>query len=250
MGTLGKIIGWLLGGAAVIVGGLYLLGSRPDDPPGKEIPWVTPQEAYEDQTARTAMDGGAFVTFGLKIRDPREVCREEGDYVPNTYAIHNGSFETLESGETIYVRHEDGLQRRSVWAASDRCYFVDESGCVAHDTYAFDGYYAGADGAWDESVPRLTADTRPTPGRKYREEGNPTGVFLLFDVMQSGDYSVIRTYPTLDYSETYRLDPFGRGTYALEKVGDTDIRAHLALLPDGRTAIFSQAGETQKFVVE
>ena len=75
-------------------------------------------------------------------------------------------------------------------------------------------------------------------------------MYLQFDEAEDGQFTVRRTYPTLDYSETYRLNPFGRGTYALEKVGDTDIRAHLALLPDGRTAIFSQAGETIKFVID
>ena len=250
MSTIGKIIAWLLGIAAVIGGGLYLLGSRPEDPPGKDIPWLTPYEAYEDQNARTGMDGGAFVTFGLKIRDPREVCREEGDYIPTTYAIHNGSFETLESGETIYTRHEDGLQRRSVWAASDRCYFVDESGCIAHDIYAFDGYYAGADGTWDENVPRLTTDTRAVNGRKYREEGNPAGACLQFDMTEDGNGSVQLVFPTLNIRDNYGIAPFGRGTYALEKTDDPEIRAHLVLLPDGCTALLSQAGETFRYILE
>lgn len=250
MDTLGKIIGWLLGIGVVVAGGLFWLGSRPEKPPvGGDDPWLTESEAYEDQTAHTGMDGGAFVTWGLKIRDPREICQEEGEYIPSTHAIRTGSFETLESGEDIYIRHADGLQRRSVWVAEEKCYFVDESGCKAHDIYAFDGYYAGPDGSWDSSVARLTADTRPTPGRKYREEGNPTGVYLLFDSSEGGLF-VRRIYPTLDYSETYRLNPFGRGTYALEKNDDPETRAHLALLPDGHTAIFSQAGQTQKFIID
>ena len=39
-------------------------------PPVGDDQWLTPDEAYEDQTAHTGMDGGAFVTMGLKIRDP------------------------------------------------------------------------------------------------------------------------------------------------------------------------------------
>ena len=251
MSTIGKIIGWLLGIGAAVVGGLYLLGSRPEKPPvGDNDPWLTEYEAYEDQIAHTGMDGGAFITTGLRIRDPREVCREEDGYTPETYAISNGSFEMLQSGEAIYVRHADGLQRRSVWVSEDKCYFVDESGCKAHDTYAFDGYYAGPDGAWDPSVPRLTADTRAVNGRKYREEKNPRGVYLQFDMAEDGSGSVRRVYPDLDFQESYACAPFGRGTYALENPADSLHRAHLALLPDGRTAIFSLAGETCRYILE
>lgn len=249
MSVIGKIIGWLLGIAAVVVGGLYFLGSRPDDPPGGDEPWLTEYEAYEDQIAHTGMDNGAFVTSGLKIRDPKEVCREEGDYVPSKYAISNGSFEMLESGESIYVRHSDGMQRRSVWVSEDKVYFVDESGCKAHDIYAFDGYYAGPDGAWDPDVPRLDAETRAVNGRKYREVGNPEGVYLQFDMDADGNGSMQRVYPSLDYRERYNTAPFGRGAYALELTSDPSIRAHLVLLPDGR-ALFSQAGETCRFALE
>ena len=39
---MGKIIGWLLGIGAAVVGGLYLLGSRPEKPPvGDNDPWLT-----------------------------------------------------------------------------------------------------------------------------------------------------------------------------------------------------------------
>ena len=82
---MGKIIGWLLGIGAAVAGGLYLLGSRPEKPPvGDDDPWLTEYEAYEDQIAHTGMDGGAFITTGLRIRDPREVCREE-DIFPGGY---------------------------------------------------------------------------------------------------------------------------------------------------------------------
>lgn len=236
----------------VLAGGQQSCGFFQHRPPvGGDEPWLTPYEAYEDQTAHTAMDGGAFVTWGLKIRDPHDLCREEDGYVPATHAIHNGSFETLESGECIYVRHEDGLQRRSTWVSdADKCLLVDESGCLAQDIYAFDGYYAGPDGAWVKDVPRLTADTRPVNGRKYREADNPTGPYLSFDMQPDGTGTVVRVYPGLDFRERYVISPFGRGTFALEKDGDPETRAHLALLPDGRTALLSQAGQTDKFVLD
>ena len=155
MKTTGKIICWVLGIVAVIVIGVYLLDSRPKFPPAGDD-WLTEWEAYEDQTAHTGMDGGALVVPGLRIRDPRDVCREEEYYIPDKYAIRNGSFKMLQSGEEIYVRYADALERRSVWVHhNNKCYFVDESGCKAHDIYAFDGFYAGSDGSWDMDVPRL-----------------------------------------------------------------------------------------------
>ncbi len=96
----------------------------------------------------------------------------------------------------------------------------------------------------------MTADTRAVNGRKYREEGNPGGVYLQFGMADDGSGSVRRVYPGLDFQESYVSTPFGRGTYALENPADSLLRAHLALLPDGRTAIFSQAGETCRYILE
>ena len=250
MSTFGKIIGWLLGLGVVAVGGIYLLGAcGPDNPPPGDDPWLTPYEAYEDQMAHTGMDNGAFVVPGLKIRDPREVSATEG-HTPRHYALTNGSMETLQSGEVVYRRHEDGMLRRSVWVLEkDKLWFIDESGCLARNIYAFDGYYAGPDGSWDESIPRLTEDVWPATGCKYCEEGNPKGIYVKFEE-KDGQYSVTRTYPTLDFSETYLLDPFGRGAYALAKDKAPETRAHLVVLPDGKTVLMSQAGETQRFIKE
>lgn len=248
MEIIGKIIRWLLGIAVVILGGVYLFDSRPEKPPMTDE-WLTEWEAYEDQMAHTGMDGGAFVTNGLRIRDPREICREEGNYMPNTYAISNGRFETLGSGGEIYVRYADGLQRRSVWVREDKCYFVDESGSKACDIYAFDGFYAGADGSWDRDVPRLIDDTRAVNGKRYREEKNPQGAYLQFDMADDGTGYVHRVRPAPGIRERYRITPFGRGTYALQSMADSLIRAHLALLPDGRTALLSQAGVTCRYAI-
>lgn len=253
MSTLIKWILGIIGAAVLFIGGIYLYDKRRIiGPPGDDggIPWVTPDEAYENEMARTGMDGGAFVTRGLKIRDPRDICKEEEDYNPNRYALSNGGFETLQSGEKIYVRYDDGMQRRSTWVWDGKCIFVDESGCVAHDIYAFDGFWAGEDGVWDESLPRLEADTLPVSGRKYREAGNPTGQYLLFQMNEDGTGTVTRAYPSFDFSEKYDVSPFGRGTYALQSPTDEVLRAHLAILPDAQTAIMSQAGETVKYLLE
>lgn len=250
MGNFGKIIGWLLGIGGIVVGGLYILGAcGPNNPPPDE-PWLTEDEAYEDQIAHTGMDGGAFVVPGLKIRDPREVSATEG-HTPWHYALTNGAMETLESGEIVYRRFADDMLRRSVWVSdNNKLWFIDESGCLARNIYAFDGYYAGEDGSWVENIPRLTEDTRPGTGCKYREEGNPTGLYVQFEAVQEDRYKVTRTYPTLGFSETYLLDPFGRGAYALAKENDPETRAHLVVLPDGKTVLMSQAGETLKFIKE
>ena len=246
MSIIGKIVAWLLGIGAVAAGGLYLLGSRPQNPPDHDV-WLTEQEAYEDQIAHTGMDGGAFVTQGLRIRDPREVAAREG-HTPADYALTNGSFEALQSGEVIYKRHADGKERRSVWVEDDRkFYFMDESGCLARNIYAFDGYYAGPDGSWDESVPRLGTDGAPAPGKRYYKDGDREVGYILFDVRQDGRYTARVT--TLGYTEEYVLDPFGWSCYAMEKVDDAITRAHLAV-PDDRTVLFSQAGQTVKYIRE
>ena len=247
MKTTGKIICWVLGIVAVIVIGVYLLDSRPKFPPAGDD-WLTEWEAYEDQTAHTGMDGGALVVPGLRIRDPRDVCREEEYYIPDKYAIRNGSFKMLQSGEEIYVRYADALERRSVWVHhNNKCYFVDESGCKAHDIYAFDGFYAGSDGSWDMDIPRLKDETRAVNGKRYREDTFPKG-YLQFEMADDGTGYVQRVASGV--RERYQITPFGRGTYALQSVTDSLIRAHLALLPDGHTALLSQAGDTRRYSIK
>lgn len=252
MKILGKVVGWLLGIGILVGVGLYLVGScGPKTPPDGGDLWLTEYEAYEDQTAHTGMDGGAFVVPGLRIRDPRDINAKEDGYTPAKYALTNGQFEQLESGETVYRRLADGVLRRSTWIWDDgKILLMDESGCLAHETYAFDGFYAGPDACWDESVTRLMEATLPATGRKYREAVNPSGTHVQFSVSEDGVYTLRRTIPSAKFIEDYRLDPFGRGVYALEKEGDPEVRAQLAVLPDGATVIFSQAGQTDKYILE
>lgn len=128
-------------------------------PPVDDDSWRTPDEAYEDQTARTGMDGGAFVTRGLKIRNPDSIAATT-DYTPATYILNNGVFDTLPDGHVVYRRLEDDLLRCRVWALGpeNKLYYFDEQGFLAPDTLAFDGFSTAADGSWDETKPRVKRD--------------------------------------------------------------------------------------------
>lgn len=128
-------------------------------PPVDDDSWRTPDEAYEDQTAHTGMDGGAFVTWGLKIRNPDSLAAT-ADYTPATYILNNGVFDTLPDGHVVYRRLEDDLLRCRVWALGpeNKLFYFDEQGYLAPDTIAFDGYSTAADGSWDETKPRVKRD--------------------------------------------------------------------------------------------
>ena len=222
-------------------------GRRPRIDPSD--PWLTPDEAYEDRTAHTGMDGGAFVTDGLRIRDPRVISREEG-YTPEKYCLHNGMFVELESGQTVYRRISDGLQRRTTWAWRDsKPSYLDESGCTTHDTYAFDGYKVGSDGTYDSSVPRLTEDLRPRSGVRYTEEGNPGGTYLLFSLSPEGKGQVEKVMQSVGFTETFSVDPFGFSTYALQSPDNEQNRAHLAIFPGGEKLVFTSAGSHETYVL-
>ncbi len=143
----------------LLVIGLGLLtscGLWQPKPPVDGDPWLTPDEAYEDQMAHTGMDGGAFVTMGLKIRNPDSLAATPG-YTPATYVLHNGVFDTLSDGHVVYRRIDDDLMRCRVWALGpqDKLYYFNEQGFLSPDTIAFDGFSTAADGSWDETKPRV-----------------------------------------------------------------------------------------------
>ena len=125
-------------------------------PPVDNDPWLTPDEAYEDQMAHTGMDGGAFVTWGLKIRNPDSRAAPP-DYTPNTYILTNGGVDTLPDGPSVYRRYDDGMLRCRVWALvpENKLYYFDAQGFLAPDTLAFDGFSTAADGSWDQTKPRV-----------------------------------------------------------------------------------------------
>lgn len=247
MSTILKIIAWIVGIVIAALGGLWIIGKSQPEPPVDRSDWLTEAEAYEDQTAHTGMDGGAFVVPGLNIRPPKSIAAMDEGYMPNKFALNNGDFETLPSGEQVYKRTADGLLRYDCWVWEEEPVFVDHSGCRAHDIYAFDGFYAGKDGVWDKTVERLPKDLYPQTSVKYYADGDRAASYLIFDVAQNGEWTVARVLAPSTNSEVFKLDHFGRSTYAMDKVDDPENKGHLAIFPDGRTIAVSQAGDTQYY---
>ena len=179
------------------------------------------------------------------------IAEPEDDYTPATYALTGGSWETLPSGEMIYNKAGSGIMARSAWIKDHgKYYYVDESGCLAHFTYAHDGYCVAKDGTWDKSEPRLTTNVQPFTNRIYREAGNPEGPYMLFNIPENGKGAALRFFPGAEYTELFSTDGFGWSTYALWNPEDPESRASLAVSPDRKVVLLSQAGTTEKYILE
>lgn len=179
------------------------------------------------------------------------IAEPEDDYTPATYALTGGSWETLPSGEMIYNKAGSGIMARSAWIKDrGKYYYVDESGCLAHFTYAHDGYCVAKDGTWDKSEPRLTTNVQPFTNRIYREAGNPEGPYMLFNIPENGKGAALRFFPGAEYTELFSTDGFGWSTYALWNPEDPESRASLAVSPDRKVVLLSQAGTTEKYILE
>lgn len=179
------------------------------------------------------------------------IAEPEDDYTPATYALSGGSWETLPSGEMIYNKAGSGIMARSAWIKDrGKYYYVDESGCLAHFTYAHDGYCVAKDGTWDWTEPRLTTNVQPYTNRIYREAGNPEGPYMLFNIPENGKGAALRFFPGAEYTELFSTDGFGWSTYALWNPEDPESRASLAVSPDRKVVLLSQAGTTEKYILE
>ncbi|MCR5841351.1 MAG: hypothetical protein K6G86_04655 [Bacteroidales bacterium] len=179
------------------------------------------------------------------------IAEPEDDYTPATYALSGGSWETLPSGEMIYNKAGSGIMARSAWIKDrGKYYYVDESGCLAHFTYAHDGYCVAKDGTWDRTEPRLTTNVQPYTNRIYREAGNPEGPYMLFNIPENGKGAALRFFPGAEYTELFSTDGFGWSTYALWNPEDPESRASLAVSPDRKVVLLSQAGTTEKYILE
>ena len=179
------------------------------------------------------------------------IAEPEDNYTPATYAISGGSWETLPSGEKIYNKAGSGIMARSTWVKDKgKYYYVDESGCLAHFTYAHDGYCVARDGTWDQSEPRLTTNVQPFTNRIYREADNPEGPYMIFNIPENGKGAALRFYPDANYTEIFSTDGFGWSTYALWHPDDPEDRASLAVSPNRKVVLLSCAGTTEKYILE
>ena len=151
----------------------------------------------------------------------------------------------------IYNKAGSGIMARSAWIKDrGKYYYVDESGCLAHFTYAHDGYCVAKDGTWDKSEPRLTTNVQPFTNRISREAGDPEGPSMLFNIPENGKGAALRFFPGAEYTELFSTDGFGWSTYALWNPEDPESRASLAVSPDRKVVLLSQAGTTEKYILE
>ena len=99
---------------------------------------------------------GIDVIFQTAESFSEAVSSTDPSYTPARYAITAGSdkgkWETLQSGEIVYI-YPSGTYAHSRWIKDgDKYYYVDVSGCRMKNNYAHDGFYAGIDGSWDKKV--------------------------------------------------------------------------------------------------
>ena len=181
------------------------------------------------------------------------VSSVEPDYTPERYAIkagdHGGKWETLQSGETTYV-FPSGEYARSQWVKDgDRLYYVDVSGCRMLNNWAHDGFYAGADGAWDRSVRVINKNVLPENGTAYADDG---GKSWTFQMQTDGDGTIHGTarlaYPKdIDFQTDYEVRSFGCSAYRLYNVKDNFDCWHVVVLDGGCTLRVSGAGVTETY---
>ena len=196
---------------------------------------------------------GRIAIFKTADSMDHAVSSVDPDYTPERYAIkagdHGGKWETLQSGETTYV-FPSGEYARSQWVKDgDHLYYVDVSGCRMLNNWAHDGFYAGADGAWDRSVRVISKNLLPENGARYVDDGGKSWTFQ----MQTDDDGTIHgtarlAYPKgIDFQADYEVKSFGSSAYRLYNVKDEHDCWHVVVLDGGRTLRVSGAGVTETF---
>lgn len=160
---------------------------------------------------------------------------------------YGGKWESLESGETIFV-FSDGTNPCSLWVKDgNKLYYIDASGCLMKENYSHDGFYVGKDGALDKSVKRLEKDQKPFEGKEYRctDGSGKTWVFSLL-------FSKANMYYSEDtsYGADYNIVSLGRGIFLLYNISDEFDKCHAVVLDGGKTLRVSSAGETEKFTIQ
>ena len=196
---------------------------------------------------------GRIAIFKTADSMDHAVSSVDPDYTPERYAIkagdHGGKWETLQSGETTYV-FPSGEYARSQWVKDgDRLYYVDVSGCRMLNNWAHDGFYAGADGAWDKSVHAIYNNVLPENGAKYVDDGGKSWTFQMQTDADGTIHGTARlTYPKdIDFQADYEVRSFGSSAYRLYNVKDEHDCWHVVVLDSGRTLRVSGAGVTERF---
>ena len=211
--------------------------------------WYKPTDEWVESDA-----GGNSVTAdGEEVGTADNRDPNDPDYTPARYAIKagedGGRWNTLQSGETVYEYTISGEYARSVWVNDGgKLYYVDASGCKIRNNYAHDGFYAGADGLWDQSKRPISENTMPSE-RPYGD-GSVTWTFDM-DVAQNGTISGTATQKySFGSVNTYRVTSFGHSAYRLFYTKDESMQAHVVVLNGGRTIAISASGTTDKYDLE
>ena len=196
---------------------------------------------------------GIDVIFQTAESFSEAVSSTDPSYTPARYAITAGSdkgkWETLQSGETVYI-YPSGTYAHSRWIKDgDKYYYVDVSGCRMKNNYAHDGFYAGIDGSWDKKVKCIDKNVLPPNGKEYLDISAQKWVFQ----MQTHPDGTINGTARHTYGEGVGVvedcivKSFGHSAYSIFNKKNEFVSYHMVVLDEGRTIRVSAAGETDVF---
>jgi predicted nucleic acid-binding Zn ribbon protein len=197
-----------------------------------------------------------------KMQAAQEKVESEFDTVSSTpktpqNIAEGGTREKLPSGEIICTLN-DGSEARNIWVKNDdgKLYYFGYDGCMVRNNYAPDGFFAGDDGALDDSVSRINGSQgKPLLDKNFVSKTSSDPV-VLFEKSPDSTYKYlfIRRY-SFGYDETFGVmeDPDSSHSYLLdlEKNGNQSFDeckgALLTILDDGETLIVSDCGITETY---
>ena len=196
---------------------------------------------------------GIDIIFQTAESFSEAVSSTDPSYTPARYAITAGSdkgkWETLQSGEIVYI-YPSGTYAHSRWIKDgDKYYYVDVSGCRMKNNYAHDGFYAGIDGSWDKKVKCIHKNVLPPNGKEYLDISAQKWVFQ----MQTHPDGTINGTARHTYGEGVGVvedcivKSFGHSAYSIFNKKNEFVSYHMVVLDDGRTNRVSAAGETDVF---
>ena len=196
---------------------------------------------------------GIDVIFQTAESFSEAVSSTDPSYTPARYAITAGSdkgkWETLQSGEIVYIYPSD-TYAHSIWIKDgNKYYYVDVSGCRMKNNYAHDGFYAGIDGSWDKKVKCIDKNVLPPNGKEYLDISAQKWVFQ----MQTHPDGTINGTARHTYGEGVGVvedcvvKSFGHSAYSIFDKKNEFVSYHMVVLDEGRTIRVSAAGETDVF---